>query len=1195
MVRRAVQSILRFRALAAVLGLALGCAQDRPARNGVFNENQYVRKDFLVGGVDAAGNAANPADPGWFVRATVTETSTPNLMGAANNPGGIWGGLQGSADLVRFRVTEDKLQLLSQIQLSAPDASGQNSVGVTDSVSNTWPITNVDLKYRVNLDGTRSNFYEENQELPWQQRQWVKINFAKNDFSDLAPFGPFTTDFLLRCADVGEASATLVNGSYRFEGQDTSDITDDYLEFTVQVAIPMRFDDSTCIEAYGPQLDNAARIGRTTVTANVKYSFMRAKSVDKLTYHPFVVDEKDPIHRKYGPFLWTAWNRDPQTGQTAATQYVGRFDPQKPIVWYFDQRFPAAYKTFFVNNQSTIDNDDPSTIRGATNAILKAAGAAGRVDFKEYTDQIPVADAKIKASADCAAAGFWWDNGVCYSKPPREYGDMRYNFLRWVSDRDLQDSFAGVTMPAFDPRTGEIINEGIEFNDFAIQDFYTQRIDTFLQSIGATPTDPASGQPVGVNTPGEWPTGACTTGQTQPLTNATLIANHNAQSTLFTKMQQYLNLSSLDPDPANNHLGPQDFVAKQDQDFMNAYQAIIPYLIYADPAQNLFTVPEGGAGVFGPSGVWQSLQNETQFHAMAAKINTGNTPFDDLSGTGGLQNATAFVNAYRNLAQSHMSFENTLSALRKRAHLHQDAPDAFSLESVILKDARHCVNGQWETKAQWQQGLITSYWSQVAWHEFGHAMGLEHNFMASVDLANFPDASKDPVSGLTRYPLYSSSVMEYNASPDRLFWTPSWGKYDKGAIGWIYANDGRKPADAKKDGDASGALSGQIDATYPYNDPLGFDAQGKERQFLRCDETHLAYTPLCRQGDLGVTPSEIIANALDSYEWQYPWRNFRNYRKVWNDSMYADGVLATVFDMNRFLSMWAVDWTSGNITAILQRIGFPLPTDAVSRQNYLAQLGLKFTLEMSKANSVVAAFHEAVIQQTSAQRPLASVYDSFYGDVTQQGITLDKFMAMVNWVGLWPILNYNPNVLGSYIASWDIGDPSFLSVAQSAVTSMLGGQYNEFPYFVPTAVSLFAQDSHSPQFYATGDVQPKEWIGGFVFNNELDFVNYFKTLAVNAGTCTTFETCKYDVTDDTVTMANADHVFYGPDGLKYIWTYVRSRDQWIVARFDRNPATYNIILNYNVDLLENFDDGSNGTVGLEYPIRYTLDAFRLYE
>jgi hypothetical protein len=148
---------------------------------------------------------------------------------------------------------------------------------------------------------------------------------------------------------------------------------------------------------------------------------------------------------------------------------------------------------------------------------------------------------------------------------------------------------------------------------------------------------------------------------------------------------------------------------------------------------------------------------------------------------------------------------------------------------------------------------------------------------------------------------------------------------------------------------------------------------------------------------------------------------------------------------------------------------------------------------------------------------------------------------------------------------------------------------------VPTAVAMFSQDAHSPQFFATGNVQPKDWIGGFVFSTQLDFVNYFKTLAVNNGVCATFASCTYDVTDRNQTNATVDHVFFAPDGLKYIWAYIPSRDQWVAARFDRNPASYNIILNYNVDLFENFDDGSNGTVGLEYPIRYTLDAFTLYE
>jgi hypothetical protein len=86
------------------------CVADRPSRNGVFNENQYIRKDFLIQGVDPNGNAVG-TDPGWLVRATVTETATPNLIG--NDPYNISAGTQSDVSLVRFRVTADKLDLLA--------------------------------------------------------------------------------------------------------------------------------------------------------------------------------------------------------------------------------------------------------------------------------------------------------------------------------------------------------------------------------------------------------------------------------------------------------------------------------------------------------------------------------------------------------------------------------------------------------------------------------------------------------------------------------------------------------------------------------------------------------------------------------------------------------------------------------------------------------------------------------------------------------------------------------------------------------------------------------------------------------------------------------------------------------------------------------------------------------------------------
>ena len=67
----------------------------------------------------------------------------------------------------------------------------------------------------------------------------------------------------------------------------------------------------------------------------------------------------------------------------------------------------------------------------------------------------------------------------------------------------------------------------------------------------------------------------------------------------------------------------------------------------------------------------------------------------------------------------------------------------------------------------------------------------------------------------------------------------------------------------------------------------------------------------------------------------------------------------------------------------------------------------------------MAAFHEAIIQQSSGQRPYVTVYDNYFGDVTQQGITLDKLDALQSWLALWPVDNYDQNqAAGQYIASY---------------------------------------------------------------------------------------------------------------------------------------------------------------------------------
>lgn len=1112
------------------------CVQDRPARNGVFDENQYVRKDFLVRPGELPDGATTTTDPGWILKATVVSTSSPNPLGG--DAISIFPGIENGGALVRFRLTQNKLEMVDQRELA-----DNSSVGKIPEVLDAWPATHVDLKYRINLDGEATNFYEENQEQPWMQRQFVKVQFDKNDLSDVNVFGPYTTYGMNRCTDTAQSTVTLVPESF------LADTQKNYLTWTNEITVALKWDDAACVESFGPMGAVAQSMGRNNVTFRVMYSLVRA--AEKPTYVPLEVAEKDPIHHKYGPIEYTKLARDENSGLLAAKQLVMRFDPQKPIVFYFAQGFPAEYQAFFTG---------PGGVAEKTNALLQTAGAAARVSFKNF-------DANLEDG-----------------QAPRQYGDVRYNFVRWLSDKDTEDSFAGIAQFVTDPRTGETLTASINLNDFAIKDYYVQRLDFYLQQIGASE---------GVNSAGAWAdTGACTDGDVMPIVPQAVVEKHNANSPVFGKMQEYLQRPDTGLDPTGKpwgKLGPKDFLQPQDDDFLKAYYALLPYYIYADPAMNQFVTPEGQGGVNGPGEIWKMLEQEAQFHKIAGQIDHGLAPFE-VAGADGLKQAMNFANQWRDMTLNHQRLPQMLHAARP--HLMQDSPEAFTFERMMAKDARHCVGGKWETKEHWVQGLISSYWSQVAWHEFGHVLGLEHNFMGSVDANNF---LKDQKTG--KVGLYSSSVMEYNAGPDRVFWTPDWGPYDAGAITWIYAN-------TKANGQTGDAISGQLSATEPWIDPNGFK-NGKENQFLYCSHPHLAYTPLCRQGDAGTTPSEIIANDLEKYEWQYQWNNFRMYRKFWNNQAYANIPATVIDDSRRFLPMWLYDWDSSDLTDSLRRQGFKNPDPNGSDADYYTQLANKFNAEMSRANMMVAAFHKALINQSSGERPYRTTYDKFYGDVTQQGIILDKLFAMQSWVALWPTGPlYDQNQAGDYLTSYEgVGDGSFNTLAQNVVSSFIGGQYEVYTYFRPLAVAQFAQDTHDPYF--RGSVQIRDWIGGHVFYREADFLAYFRGLAVqhsyDGDNCDAIETCIYDPqlprnTPSDIYHSDTFNEFTGPDLRRWAWAYIPSRNQWIAVDHDRNIASYLIIRQYNQDIVNQQDDGNfpGGAYSYELELKYFLDAFTQY-
>ena len=349
------------------------------------------------------------------------------------------------------------------------------------------------------------------------------------------------------------------------------------------------------------------------------------------------------------------------------------------------------------------------------------------------------------------------------------------------------------------------------------------------------------------------------------------------------------------------------------------------------------------------------------------------------------------------------------------------------------QDAQQCVNGQWETQAQWTQRIIDTYWQQVFWHEFGHSMGLEHNFMGNIDQPNFTtqrDANGKPLTDANGNTLYHDVLVvghgvqrrARRASPGRRAGAPTTRAPSPGSTRTTASSrttptkdatarrEARAPASRRRRPGPGVPVQGPARLLRSRNDP-GLHAPGSR---ARSSSAATRRTSRTRRSAARATSASRRARSspttIDDYEWQYQWRNFRDYRKVWDESAYANAVAGFIVDTRRFLSQWAFDWSPGEIaTHALPHRHHAAGRTRRSAVDYYAQLTNKFLVEMSTANQMVAAFHEAIIQQAAGERPYATVYDKFYGDVTQQGIILDKYFAMQNFVGLWNSDNYDQN------------------------------------------------------------------------------------------------------------------------------------------------------------------------------------------
>jgi hypothetical protein len=1284
-----------------------GCVADRPSRNGVFNENQYIRKDFLI------RSASGGTDPGWFMKETLVSSSTPNpyfAQGLFNGQDAVGsGGPTGFfAYYVRWAITSDKLQLVNMRELSGdPNIAAQ---GTRDpEIINAWPATNVDLKYEINLDGEITNFFQENQEADWQQRQWIKINFDKNDLSDLAPLGEAAVAYLEQCGDVN-TSTTLVPGSFLV------DEPNNYMQFQLQTTVPVNVSDPTCLSSYGTLGSEFMNFGRQNVTMTIMYSFVRAASDSGIwdptpvseggrgctdngelvcpatTYVPLSVSEKDPIQHKYGAWQGISMNRDQATGLLTATQLVTRLNPNlkttdgpkgvPTYTIYLSEGFPTQYEQIFCGY-------GPGPGLGQPEATGKNCGVAGTGGLIDQMNTV-----WRNAGADLQMRVMHYDDLTTFSdhlnkNNPKQFGDVRYSFFRFLSDLDVGNQFLGVTQPLGDPRTGEIIVNTIEMQNENFEDAYVSKLEFYLETIGGQgPSQKDNPMAIANNAFANPGPSTCTTqtlGDSIPLSNnpngapdnsmgGAVQTNQNAISTVFQKMQQYLHK----PIPTYGYLGPDDFIPQEDSDFFDAFFKIIPYEVFRDPMTNPFVIEEGGTGNYSSSAMQlQARQNIATFNSFMSNIDhgyppmvdigNGMEPYDPLSPDGPKQ-AAAFTAQWQQVSTNY----NQTQYIQNRPNMDKPA-EILGYFDYLELNLRHCVVSQanpkphWETLPEWVQNMVTSIWSATVWHEFGHSMGLRHNFMASLDRNNFPMWTDG--KGQQHVGMYANSIMEYTVRAGDLFfrggaspsttpgapkvlnadWNgrPGWLPYDVAALSWIYGNNLSKTDQGPKGGPGTSYIaaatgeshiSGQTSATTPWKDPMGWSSQNCpngektcEDAYLFCTDEHIQYSPFCKQFDFGTTPSEIIAASLNQEEWFYKWTNFRLYHKYWDDSGYAGGRATFYHDILRFLSTWSYDWSQGELPGIFVKLGIKPPNKSVPEASYYANLVNSFENDISVANQLSAAFHLAMVEQASGERPFITTFDPYYGDVTQQGIIIDKNYALQNFTTLYPVDNYDPTqAAGAYLFAAGNFDSNYQSVAQNAVNQFVGGQYDVFLYDVPLAVQNFAMTTQNPYFGGSGgQTSIRDWIGAKVFGGGIldpneGYLDWAANLAAqegfgcdatgyncgNLGTpgiipCTStlsgLAGCTWDprmpqLTPDDIYHSDPFNEFRGPDNRRYAWCPISDRNQLMLVDRDWNTATYVIVRNWNSDVTYNLDDGSGGNFAyqLELPLKYFLNAYQAY-
>ena len=1002
---------------------------------------------------------------------------------------------------VRFQFAQDKVEMVDDTELAPQVADAQGNMGPSPSLSRT--VLNAWPGTHVDIQ-MKDNLDGERTNVIEENRErdWEKRQYFKVDFTKAAVKDVNMLAWYSTDFVIGDCME-LRSASLVPGSHNVEEAASTNGDDYFEWTVALTYELKVFGGGYycGNIITDA--MDRTTFTYHVKYSFWRPPKSD---YKAVEYAEKEPVRKKLMAFE-TGWGRlslfqDPKTELIGAKSYLMRFDPDKPHTFYFSKTFPDKYKDHFTTDVAKQFND-----------MAQQLGAKMRIDFKDWN--APEADApKCELDTDCKKGYVCVDDsGGKLCGKVREFGDIRYSILTY-HNMPLTYGLIGMAYMNSDPRTGEILSGGFNMYDW-IDRLYTYYLQDYLTEV-TKDTFEDNKSP-------------CTPGDVVPIDTNKIEENHKGTS-LYTKLETYMGKKA------------EDWIPKHSDDFGKYMRMLLPDLRYAYPGYNNY-VRRGLSGSV-RSEIKQMVAKDRDFQEEMAAIDRGESPFkrQNVVAPQAMANGVEAIRLAKEGIKNHFklkAYRRVLDGIRML-----DRVEGWELAPAMVRNGRMCkADKKWETRDEWAERITDRWFKVFATHEFGHTLSLRHNFYGSMDAPNYDKNS------------ITSSIMEYAFTLAEAAEEPLYHPHDMFALRWIYGGADKTCGDKKCE-------PGEEYQTCPK------DCEKKaadENPFLFCTDEHSYFSPFCTTHDIGGTPTEIIKNEIDYYEWMYKFRNFRAFRKFWSTYSYGNTVLNTFYPMRRFLHLWGVDFYASNIKNNLMLLGVK------GDEYFFNNITDEFNDELGQASRLTANFYKAILQQSAGERSYATKFDNFYGDVTQQGIILDKYFAMLLFLGLWAIDDYDQNIY-AYMAyhEYSLGNAQFYSDTQEITDSMIGGQYDVYPWFKPLAVLVFAQDTGDIMF---SDRSKQKWIEMKRFPQVQDLIDYYG----------------FDPRTEATKTDNPYQVFKDKAGAEWIYYFVQDRNEHLTASKDKNPTAFKIIWDQN----ESINVNKYGSTD-DFEIKYYCDYYNYF-